>query len=249
MVLGILSAVAACPAIIGTTEAVRQGQRQNAREGHRGRKSNLTVTLPVRNSYSAKFDGARVVLKHNKLWVDTEHSRLGMTFAHPFTGYYLPYPGKENDWKKAGYRKGEGMVTTISDDPPFLNWVYVHRDTHEMKYGVRAEAESHLVGPWDCTQIDRRLTFEGWEGFIAVEEEENNDFWALYFDSEDDGLRSNDRIGTKGKRMLAVEIWRRELRKNKDASDQERIERVRKMADQEKKKAESEIGVELKSTT
>lgn len=166
MVLGLLSAVVACPAIIGTTEAVRQGQRQNAREEHRGRKSNLTVTLPVRNYYSAKFDGAMVVLKDDKLWVDTEHSRLGMSFAHPFTGYCLPYPGKETDWKKAGYRKGQGMVTTISDDPPFLNRVYVHQD-------VRAEAEPHLVGPRDCTQIDRRVTFDGWEGYFTMEEEEN----------------------------------------------------------------------------
>jgi hypothetical protein len=30
MVLGIITAIAACPAIVGTTEAVRQGQRKNA---------------------------------------------------------------------------------------------------------------------------------------------------------------------------------------------------------------------------
>lgn len=245
--LGILSAVVAAPAIIGVTEAVRSGQRQNAREEHRGRKSNLTVTLPVRNSYSNQFDGAMVVLKDNKLWVDTEHSRLGVNLAHPFTGYYLPYPGKEDIWKKKGYRNGEGMVTTINDDPPFLNWVYVNQETHEVKYGVRAEAQPHVVGPWDCTAVDRRLTFEGWEGFIAVEEEEGSDFWALYFDRNDDGLREGDRIGMKGKRMLAIEIWRKERKKDKDASDAERIERVRKMADAEKQNAETEIGVEVTS--
>ena len=81
MVFGILAAVAAVPAIVGTTEAVRQGQRQNAREEHRGRKSNLTITLPVRNSYSERFDGAMVVLKDNKLYIDTEHSRLGANMA------------------------------------------------------------------------------------------------------------------------------------------------------------------------
>lgn len=244
MVLGIITAIAACPAIIGTTEAVRQGQRQNAREEHRGRKSNLTVTLPVRNSYSTQFDGAMVVLKDSKLWVDTEHSRLGANMAHPFTGYYLPYPGKEDEWRKAGFRNGEGMVTTISDDPPFLNWVFVDHETHEVKYGVRAEAQPHVVGPWDCTKVDRRLTFEGWEGFIAVEEEEGSDFWAVYFDRDDDGLQSGDRIGTKGKRMLAIELWRREIRKTKDASDRERIERVRKQADDEKKEADTGVGAE-----
>lgn len=243
MVFGILTAVAACPAIVGTTEAIRYGQKGNAREEHRGRKSNLTVTLPVRNSYSTRFNGSMIVLKDNKLWIDTEHSRLGTNLAHPFTGYYLPYPGKENDWKRAGYRRGEGMVTTISHDPPFLNWVYVDGATHEVKHGVRVEADPHKVGPWDCTSIDKRLTFEGWEGFVAVEEDEGSDLWALYFDCDDDGLQSGEKIGTKGKKMLALEIWRKELRKDKEASDAERIERVRNTADAEKKREEAEIGV------
>lgn len=241
MVFGIIAAVAAVPAIIGTTEAVKQGQRQNKREEHRGRKSHLTVTLPVRNSYSSRFDGALIVLKDNKFWIDTEHSRLGLVQGHPFTGYYLPYPDTEEIWRRAGF-KGEGLVTTISDDPPFLNWVFVDRDTHEVKYGVRVEAQSQIVGPWDCTPVDRRLTLEGWEGFIAVEEEDGSDLWALYFDRDDDGLRSKDRIGTKGKRMLAVEVWRKELRKTKDMSNAERIDRIQKQAEREKQDLEASIG-------
>lgn len=67
MAFGILTAIAACPAIVGTTEAVRQGQRQNAREEHRGRKSHLVVRLPSKNIYSSNFDGARVVLKDKKV--------------------------------------------------------------------------------------------------------------------------------------------------------------------------------------
>ena len=67
MVLGLLSAVAAVPAIIGTTEAVKQGQRSNAREQHRGRKSNMVVTLPTRNRFSEKFDNALIVLKDGKV--------------------------------------------------------------------------------------------------------------------------------------------------------------------------------------
>ncbi|KAI4741608.1 hypothetical protein E4T50_07982 [Aureobasidium sp. EXF-12298] len=233
MVFGILTAVAACPAIIGTTEAVRQGQRQNAREEHRGRKSNLTIALPVRNSYSERFDGAMVVLKNNKLYIDTEHSRLGANMAHPFSGYYLPIPWIGDKWKKAGFRNGEGMVTTISDDPPFLNWVYLDRNTHEVKYGIRVEAESHHVGPWDCTPIDRRLTFEGWEGFVIVQEDEDSDLWALYFDRDDDGLRGEGKVGTQDKRMLLVEVSRKEMRRTKLVSDEERITRIRERAEAE----------------
>lgn len=67
MVLGLISAIAACPAIVGTTEAVRHGQRANARERHRGEKCNLVVELPVKNAYCGTFDGALVVLKDGKV--------------------------------------------------------------------------------------------------------------------------------------------------------------------------------------
>ncbi|KAI4841819.1 hypothetical protein E4T44_07668 [Aureobasidium sp. EXF-8845] len=241
MVFGILTAVAACPAIIGTTEAIRQGQRQNAREEHRGRKSNLTIALPVRNSYSEQFDGAMVVLKDNKLYIDTEHSRLGANMAHPFSGYYLPVPWIGDKWKKSGFRHGEGMVTTISDDPPFLNWVYLDSNTYEVKYGTRVEAEPHHIGPWDCTPIDRRLTFEGWEGFVIVQEDEESDLWALYFDRDDDGLRGEGKVGTQNKRMLLAEISRKEMRRTKLVSDEERITRIREQADTEKRRAQAEL--------
>lgn len=67
MVLGLISAIAACPAIVGTTEAVRHGQRANARERHRGEKCNLVVELPIKNAYSSLLDGALVVLKNGKV--------------------------------------------------------------------------------------------------------------------------------------------------------------------------------------
>ncbi|KAI5202223.1 hypothetical protein E4T38_05736 [Aureobasidium subglaciale] len=249
MVFGILTAVAACSAIIGTTEAIKQGQRNNTREEHRGRKSNLTITLPVRNAYSAQFDGALVVLKNNKLCIDTEHSRLGAHRFHPFSGYYLPVPWIGIAWKKAGFRHGEGMVTTISDDPPFLNWVYLDRDTYEVKYGIRVEAEPHLVGPWDCTPIDRRLIFNGWEGFVIVQEDEESDLWALYFDRDDDGLRGEEKMGTQGKRMLLVEASRKEMRKTKMTSDEERVSRIRAQAEKEKNTEVSKIEDHTLSTS
>ncbi|GIZ42185.1 hypothetical protein CKM354_000546300 [Cercospora kikuchii] len=228
MVLGILTAVAACPAIIGTTEAVRQGQRQNEREEQRGRKTNLVVSLLNRSEYSSLFDGAYIVLKDNKLWVDTTGVARGMEL-HSFAGYFMPYPHNDmaQRWHESGFRKGEGMVTTISDDPPFLNWVYVDSKTHEVKYGVRADAEQHLVGPWDVTKADKRLIFEGWEGFVAVQEVDGDPLWALYFDVKDDGLTSGNRIGNQSLRMLALEVWRRERRLDREQAVGERIERIR----------------------
>jgi hypothetical protein len=67
MVLGILTAVAACPAIIGTTEAVRQGQRNNAREKHRGTKTNLIASCASVSQKGSEINESTVVLKNNKV--------------------------------------------------------------------------------------------------------------------------------------------------------------------------------------
>ncbi|KAI9752332.1 MAG: hypothetical protein M4579_005675, partial [Chaenotheca gracillima] len=132
MVLGLITAIAACPAIVGTTEAVRQGQKSNAKEKHRGRKSNLIVSCASASPRSKDIDGSTVVLRDQKLFVGLPQSgdepkRAG----HPYAGYFLPYP--ESDWGK----RGEGLVSTISDDPPQLNWIYVDAETYEIKYGNR----------------------------------------------------------------------------------------------------------------
>lgn len=184
------------------------------------------VSLLRRSEYSLRFDGAYIVLKDNKLWIDTTGVARRQSL-HPFTGYFLPYHNMAEVWREQGYVRGESMVTTISDDPPFLNWVYVDSKTHEVKYGVRDDAEPHLKGPWDVTKADKRLTFEGWEGFVAVEETEGSGLWALYFDVDDDGLRGEGRVGEQNVRMLALEIWRRELRMDRESAMEERVERIK----------------------
>ena len=127
--------------------------------------------------------------------------------GHPFTGYFLPHPQHQWGWK------GEGFVSTIQKDPPQLNWIYVDKDTNEVKYGNKIESQDHVVGPWNCTKLDRRITFEGWEGFLAVREEPG--VWALYFDREDDGLKGK----VVKKRMLEIELTRKERRKQKEDAD------------------------------
>lgn len=123
------------------------------------------------------------------------------TLGHAFAGYYLPYPDT----------RFEGLVSTISESSRALNWIYVDKDTYEVKYGLRVDAQPNITGPFDCTRQDRRMTLEGWEGFVVVEEEPG--VWALYFDRDDDGLSSKV---TKGTRVLEVELWRKEKRWKKD---------------------------------
>jgi hypothetical protein len=67
MVLGILTAIAACPAIIGTTEAVRQGQKSSAKEQHRGLKTNLIASCSCTSPGSGEINGGVVVLSDNKV--------------------------------------------------------------------------------------------------------------------------------------------------------------------------------------
>lgn len=67
MVLGLLTAIAACPAIIGTTEAVRSGQNKNAKEKHRGQKTNLVASCVKSSSQSAQINGGMVVLRNHKV--------------------------------------------------------------------------------------------------------------------------------------------------------------------------------------
>lgn len=93
------------------------------------------------------------------------------------------------------------------DDPPQLNWIYVDKDTYEVKYGLKKDTIGHHVGPWNVTPIDRRLNLDGWEGFTVVEEEEG--VWALYFDWDDDGL--DTKVGLD-KRIMEVELSRKEIR-------------------------------------
>lgn len=85
-----------------------------------------------------------------------------------------------------------------------LNWIYVDKNTMELKYGNRSQSREHHVGPWDWTEEDEiGLTFEGWEGFVAVQDDEGE--WQLFFDRNDDGLK--DFVG-KRRRKLEVTLER-----------------------------------------
>jgi hypothetical protein len=61
------------------------------------------------------------------------------------------------------------------------------------------------------------MTLEGWEGFMAVKEAPK--VWALYFDIDDDGLRTK----VSGKRILEVELTRKERRWRRDDEEEGRV--------------------------
>ncbi|XXH04142.1 hypothetical protein Hte_010555 [Hypoxylon texense] len=190
-----LTFLVAFSAVVGTSEAIRQIQSDSRRKEHRSRKNNLIVRCPKSSQYSSVLEGRRVVLSGDSLYIDTgtDHEQV---FGHPFTGYFLPYPDT----------KYSGLVSTICDDPPIMNWIYVDRDTYKIKFGTRTWAQPNLPGPFDCSRQDRRLTFAGWEGFFAVKEGE---FWGLYFDVDQDNLKSKIKEGVP---VLEVQLLRTEIR-------------------------------------
>ncbi|KAK0664746.1 hypothetical protein DIS24_g410 [Lasiodiplodia hormozganensis] len=187
--------------MLGTQEAIRQSQAKEKREEHRARRCNLIVGCVRTSVRSREINGKKVVLRDHKLYIDTENTaETDESSGHPFAGYYLPYPDSEY----------EGLVSTITHVAPILNWIYVDKETYEVKYGVRDLAQPHLTGPFDCTRQDRRLTFEDWEGFVAVEEQPMT--WALYFDRDDTGLKGKIQPTQK---VLEVVLTRQERKKMK----------------------------------
>jgi hypothetical protein len=108
--------------------------------------------------------------------------------SHPFTGVYHPHP-------MFAPSNMSGLVSTVSQDPPLLRWVFVDSKTFEVRYGGKAESEGHIVGPWDWTDDENNVTLEGWEGFLAIWVPHEK-AWKLYFDKNDDGCGLPR--GTKG---------------------------------------------------
>ncbi|KAI0417240.1 hypothetical protein F5X98DRAFT_375107 [Xylaria grammica] len=216
-----LTFLVAFATVFGASEAIKHIQSDARRKEHRSRKNNLIVRCLKSCQYSSILEGRRVVLSGDKLYIDTGTHWAG-EFGHPFAGYYLPYPDSS----------ASGLVSTICDEPPIMNWIYVDRWSYELKFGNRSWADDNFPIPWDCSRQDRRLTFGGWEGFLAVKE---GDFWALYFDVDEDHLKGKVAEGTP---VLEVELIRFEMRITKpkppppeDKDDKEKA--VEKTAEQQ----------------
>jgi hypothetical protein len=119
----------------------------------------------------------------SQLWID--HPSFP-TPGHKFTGWYFAYPSEE---------KPMGLVSTIADDPPMLNWVFVDKDSGLVRHGGRQDTlGGHTVGPWYWSNDEQWLTLEG-DGcqFVAVQME--NKKWAVAWDK--DGRFSKARAAGK----------------------------------------------------
>ena len=190
----------------GVAQGVSEQKKQNADASNQTRMLKFHVDVRVDPSQQkgkgAEVNNGIITLRNDKLWIETKSpiTRLPSNVAHhPFTGFYLAYPDDNRSYTR-------GLVSTISVDPPMLNWIYINKDTLEVKYASRSGSIEHHVGDYDWTTEDSEnscITFDDFEGFLAVEEAPGQ--WALYFDMDDDGLKAH----RKGRKMVEVSLVRR----------------------------------------
>ncbi|KAM7203834.1 hypothetical protein V8F20_003840 [Naviculisporaceae sp. PSN 640] len=167
MVVGLLL-VSAIPTTIGVCQALSAQKKANAAAKEKA-KFHLSATVSL--------DGKRpidcpVILKGGRLWID--HPSFPMP-GHKFTGYYFMYPSEAQQL---------GLVSTIADDPPMLNWIFVDKDNNLMRHGGRQETlGGHVVGPWYWTDDEEWLTLDkNANEFIAVLLP--NDKWSIAWDRD-----------------------------------------------------------------
>jgi len=200
-----LSAASLSTAVVGISQgaSAQQGGGGKAAsepdaDDPRLAKFSLRTTCTSNSSRRDNVHGKIVVLRNRKLYLDdSDPAHRNFQDGHPFAGFYLDYP--------AG-AKPLGLVSTISVEPPELNWIYVDSATLEVKYGNKTQSVQHIPGPWDWTDDRQALTLEGWEGFVALEESPG--VWALCYDRNDDHLRGIAR----GRRVLECVLERRVLK-------------------------------------
>jgi hypothetical protein len=222
---GIITGV---PVVTGVAEGVQHQKEANKEAANETRMDKFYLDVFCQSGHPRQNEvhGGMIVLRHDKVWLAPKDPNTLMPVVqkgggeapHPFTGFYIMYPDDDRSPPE------RGLVTTISVDPPMLNWIYADKNTLELKYGNRTQSIQHIVGEWDWTEDEVGVTLDKWEGFCAVEEEEMPDGlkWAIYYDRWDDDF-GNGRL-VNGKTRLPCSLERRllpeELRKaQEEAAD------------------------------
>ncbi|KAF2471040.1 uncharacterized protein BDR25DRAFT_342814 [Lindgomyces ingoldianus] len=228
MVLDLLT-LTAIPTTVGGAEAVHQQRLldEDAESEDRKAPFHLHVYCDAQSKKRDEVHDSIVVLRDHK----DPMTRLPETSddgeaPHPFTGFYHPFPTSDLPHRPIPAPPILGLVSTVPPSspnsslsrpsPPYptsnptkpkLNWIYADKSTRELKYGPRAVAREHIIGPWDWTDDEEGLALDNEESLVVVEEEKGGKGWAVYWDRDDDRLKGID-VG-KERRVLRCSLERR----------------------------------------
>lgn len=170
--------------------------------------------------------------------------------GHKFNGYYFKYPSEQ------GY---QGMVSTIQEDPPMLNWLYVDKDSGAVRYGSRKDTVGHIIGPWGWSEDEQFLTIDDddWR-FIAVEEDVPiSPPAAPTGDGEPDVAAASGEKDGQEEEQETWKCWAIYLSRDRDGSLKPKAERRRGSQqdgkdeggkDEEEEEEEEEDGVDVRYT-
>ncbi len=208
-----ISALVVVPSLFGISEAIGSTQSKARKKEHRSRDCNLVIRCSKSSKYSPEIHDRRVVLSGEKVACLSSHLDVLARTNKGYRSFIFTLESTTTNPSvipsAVASTPTPARATKVSfplSQTPIHNWIYVDRNTLEVKYGNLAASEGHYTGPFDCT---RRLTYAGWEGFVAVKE---GGFWALYFDHKGDLLSENI---TDDVPILEVELLRMELKERR----------------------------------
>jgi hypothetical protein len=194
MVIGLLI-LTAIPTVTGVAQGISQQRAQTQRkvDQRRLKRFNISIHCDASSSKAKEIHGGQLVLRDERTWI----AQPGQGDGYVASAFYIDYPDNER------VPIPLGLVSQVSDNPPLLNWLYLDKETMELKYGNRTTSIEHHVGPWDWTEDEVGIVFEGEERFTAVETERGQ--WQVYFDCDDDMLKA---YVPKERRKLQISLER-----------------------------------------
>jgi hypothetical protein len=201
MVIGLLI-LTSIPVVTGVAQgySAQKTAKQRAEDAKRMRKAYISVFCDAKSPEAIEVNDMFLVLREGKVYIDEWDPRFRKKPSYTTEAFYIEYPDAERDPIEMG------LASQVQDDPPLLNWIYVKESNGEVRYGNRSESKSEVVGPWDWTEDEIRLTLFKEEGFVAVEPENPQDQWEIFFQVEDGWVK--EKVGGK-RTVLPVRLERR----------------------------------------
>ena len=202
MVLGLvgLLAITSIPLVTGVAEGIsaQRNREEQIVDEERMAKFYIDVYCDANSSKTKNIHGKRLVLRDDRVFIDEIDPSARTKESYTARAFFIQYP----DGERVPLERG--IVSHVRDDPPLLNWLYVDKETMELRYGNKSVSIDHHVGDWDWTEDDRSgLIFEGEECFTAIETEDGS--WQVYCDMKEDGLQG---YVEKGVRKLQISLER-----------------------------------------